>query len=754
MKAKFTALLFSILLLYIKANAQLHISGIVKSAENKGAENVLPGATITWLGTLQGTTSGSDGTFSLPKNASVNSLVISFIGFISDTIIVSGSFVNVVLKPTTTGIAEVSVDERRLSTMQMLNAVTNTTIMREAELQKAACCNLSESFETNPSVDVNYADAVSGAKQIQMLGLSGIYTQVQRENVPGTRGLAANYGLSYTPGTWIESIQVTKGVGSVVNGFESIAGQINVEQKKPEGNEAVYANLYMNRMGRTEGNLNLARKINSKLSTALYMHADYWKNSFDRNGDGFMDVPLTQGISVMNRWKYEGDIYKIQAGISFLNDSRIGGQTGFNPLYDRGKTDKYGVGINTNRYEAFAKIGRVYPGDLFKSTGLIVSVVSHNQDSYFGLREYKAQQNSAYANFIYQNIIGTSNHKFRTGMSLQADAYDETLFTAKIKRTEVVTGGFYEYTYTPNASITVMTGIRADYNNLYGAYLTPRIHAKYEITPTTSLRISGGRGQRTANIFAENASVLASGRVVYTEGNNKNGAYHLDQEIAWNYGMSLTQDFEMFGNNGTIVLDAYRTDFQNQVIPDMENAGYLRFYNLKGASYSNSLQAEINYRPIRRFDIRLAYRLFDVYTDYISAPSSFQSYGRLSRPYVAKNRAFLNLAYETRSKWKFDYTVQYIGRKRLPGTLSNSELYRMPEYSPSYLQMNAQVTKSFLFGLDVYIGVENLTDFRQTTLFIDPQNPFSNRFDGSFIWGPIVGRMSYIGLRYKLAGNS
>ncbi len=489
------------------------VRGVVLEEDDRGNFRPLPRATISWLGTGAGTLTDSTGVFKINVTAETDRLVISYTGYRPDTIAVQPATDLKIILASNQQLGEVTLNSKLRSTYISSLSTIRTQVMTEKELFKAACCNLSESFETNPSVDVSYNDAVTGSKQIQLLGLSGNYTQLTVENLPGPRGLATSLGLNSIPGPWVESIQLNKGVGSVVNGYESIAGQINIELKKPEKAEQLYANVYLNNMGKSDINLNLTRKFGKKWSTALLLHDDFLYNKVDFNKDGFRDLPTGNLFSVLNRWKFEnGKGFMAQFGVKVMTDEKTGGETDFDPAKDKLTTNHYGLGISTRRYEAFSKTGYVFPGKKYKSIGLQLMAFSHEQDSYFGTQPYLASQKSFYANLIYQSIIGNTNHKFRTGFSWTADRYDEKIRNLAYKRTERVPGGFFEYTYTPDAKLGIVAGIRTDHNNLYGWFLTPRLHLRYEPVKGTTIRISAGRGQRTANIFAENNSVLVSAR--------------------------------------------------------------------------------------------------------------------------------------------------------------------------------------------------------------------------------------------------
>ncbi len=722
------------------------IVGVVLEESKKGKINPIVGATVRCLtNNNYSVATDNSGVFKLSCEVPAT-IVVSYVGFKSDTIHVNNyDELKIILKNASgTNLTEVVVTSKRASTYISSISTLNTLNISSKELTKAACCNLSESFETSPSVDVSYADAVTGMKQIQLLGLSGNYTQMLVENIPSLRGLAGSFGLTFIPGSWIESIQVTKGTGSVANGYESIAGQINVEEKKPDASEKLLLNAYLNDMGRIEANVNLAHKLNNKWSTALLLHGNLSSMKVDNNKDGFLDLPLGQQINIINRWKYadnKGIIF--QAAIKALQDDRQAGQEHFNASKDKFTTNAYGVGLKAEQYEIQTKLGYVFPQQKYKSIGLMLSATQYKNSSYYGLTPYNGNQKSIYANLIYQSIIGNTNHKYRTGISWQFDEFKEEYKLNNYNRTENVPGLFYEYTFSGVEKLNVVAGLRSDFHNNYGTQITPRLHVKYAATNNTDVRLSVGSGFRTANIFAENTGLMASARSFVIQGNN-NYAYGLNPEKAWNYGLGIVQNFKQGNRKGSVSVDAYYTNFSNQIVTDVDaNAQKVFFYNLDGKSYSTSVQVEVNYPLFAGFDIRAAYRFLDVKTTYQGT--------LMQKPLTAAHRAFINLAYETNNHWKFDYTMQWLSSKRLPNTSTNPIDKQMGNNSPSFVLANAQIAKQWNNGLEVYVGAENLGNFMQSNAIIDAANPFSNYFDASIIWGPIYGRMIYTGVRFKIS---
>ena len=719
------------------------VKGVVFEQDQKGRIKPLRGASVVWLGSGAGTTTDSAGAFVLSRNGAQQQLVVSYVGLQADTFNVAGGGTIKAMLTAGKNLREIKVTAgSRLSAYSNAYEPIRKLVITQKELMKAACCNLSESFETNPSVDVSFNDAVTGSKQIQLLGLSGNYTQLTVENLPGPRGLATPLGLNFIPGTWIESIQLVKGAGSVVNGFESMAGQINVELKKPVTSERFYANVYINDFGKTDLNLNFSKKLSEKWSTTFLLHDAFLNNKhIDFNADGFRDLPTGNFFSGVNRWSYNHQGLTAHVGVKYLTDEKTGGQISFDPSRHKLTTDAYGLQIKTDRAEAFAKLGYVFPGQAHKSIGLQLSAFRHKQDSYFGLTTYGGEQQNFYSNLIYQSQVGSGKHRFKTGLSLVYDRYDERFNATDYNRNEAVSGGFFEYTFSPSTRFDVVAGIREDYNNLYGWFTTPRFNLRYQPFTGTVIRGSLGRGQRTANLLAENNSVLVSARTVQIVPSTNGKAYGLSPEVAWNKGVSLDQKLRLFNRNASLSAEFFRNDFIDQIVVDLEDPSAVKFYNLQGESFANSFQTELAVEPLRRLNVRLAYRYFDVKTTF--------SNKLLAKPFTAKHRGFANLAYEV-SNWKFDYTVSVNGSKRLPSTAGVPDAFKRNEFSPAYTLMNAQVSKTIgkQKNIDLYIGGENLTNFFQQDVITAADQPFSRYFDASQVWGPVNGRMFYAGFRF------
>lgn len=740
MKIKLITLILLLLPCVIFAK-NVNIKGKIVEKQSSGEIVPLAGASVFWKNTSIGTAANPDGTFTLATTDKSDILVVQFVGYKTKEVStkkLNNKHLVIELDPSIE-LGEVVVSERKLGTILDRDNPIQSQSITGAELCKAACCNLSESFETNASVDVSYADAATGAKSIKLLGLTGKYIEMMTEKNPNFKGLASVYGMVYVPGPWMESIQVSKGVGSVINGYESITGQININYLRPQASPKFYLNTYANSMGMAEANIIASAKISDRLSTSILAHGQDNDKELDHNKDKFLDDPMVTQYNFIHRWNWDAsDNFKVQFGGKFIDETRIGGQKGYKKSQPNDENNAYRINIDTRRYEAFAKFGYLLPNDDDRSVALITNFASHEQKSFYGLRNYDAKQKYFYANLLFQSYIGNLTHKYTAGLSFIYDDFRDALSVDNIAtdRTEKVAGAYIEYTWLPNENITLQTGLRYDDHNLYGGFVTPRLHFRYQFAPKTTARLAIGSGRRTSNPIAENSFLLASSRSI--EINEE-----LKQEKAWNFGLSLTQYFDLFGRGFTLSADFYRTVFDNQIITDLDNSvDKVRFYNLDGSSWANNYQVELKFAPIDRFDVTTAFRFSDVKADINN------EFRRV--PYVNRFKGLITTSYATNfNKWQFDFTTQFNGDMRIPSTQANPEQYQRREKSPVYALMNAQVTKRFKIW-EIYVGAENLTNYRQKNPIIGASDPFGEYFDASMIWGPIQERKFYVGLRLTI----
>jgi outer membrane cobalamin receptor len=718
-------------------NAQDLVSGTVYG---DNPDNPLPGANVYWLSTDKGTVTNIDGKFSLQSDSDSAQLVISYIGFISDTLTVRRAqrIAHVLQSNENEDLDEVVVSQRKKSSQLSFLSTQNILNVSSEELLKAACCNLSESFETNPAIDVNFDNALTGVKQVQMMGLPSPYLLFTEENIPIIRGASQVYGLSFTPGTWIESLQITKGAGSVINGYESLTGQINAELKKPLTSERMFLNLFRSFEGRNELNFHAKSILSSKLSANLFVHYNERSKKIDKNKDGFLDMPLSEQVNILSRFQYldseKGWVSFFN--IRFLKDDKIFGQADFVPKSHKYTSSVWGSEIVTNRYESSLKIGYVFPALPYQSFGAQLAYSDHSQESYFGLRTYDIRHKSGFANLLFNSILGNTLNKFKTGIQFAYDAYDELIETQTLTRIDRSIGAFFEYSYNSLERLNMVLGLRFDHHNNIGSFVTPRAHLRYEFSDTSSLRFSVGSGRRVAAAFAENQKFFGSGRILQTP-NLQSNDFGLAPEHAWNYGVSYLKGFQIGSVSFNFNADLYRTEFVNQVVVDWETLGQISFYNLSGKSYANSFQLGLNTLLFRILDARLAYKYYDVEVDYLS--------GRMEKPLQPKRRYFMNLGYMG-ARWRMDATYHHTGPQRIPSTILNPNGFK----SDAFGLINAQLTYITKINFEIYIGAENLNNERQARPILSADQPFSSNFDSSLVYAPVFGRMIYLGLRYNL----
>lgn len=638
-----------------------------------------------------------------------------------------------------------------------------TEVISSAGLNKMACCTLAESFENSASVTVGYSDAVTGARQIRLLGLSGVYTQMLDEARPVMRGFAAPFGLSYVPGQWLESIQIAKGSSSVVSGVESMTGQINLEHRKPLDEKPLFLNASV--MSDTQMDLNIASSLQmgDKWSTVILGHVSGNIVSEDHNHDGFMDMPEQLQFNLANRWLYLADNgVQVRFGVRALQDTRKGGQEGYDHnTYSLSGSGPWGSDILNRSLNGYLKVGIPLEADNSQNIAIVADYSFQDMDSWFGSTSYMGEQHSGFLNILYHNDINES-HKIMAGLNGVYDRYFEDLSRTVWVLGPVTSamngvtplwnaGIFGEYTFHAGEKFTSIVGLRGDWYNREGLKVSPRVTVKYSPVEQIVIRANGGRGLRYATPLVDNIGVFSTGKVF-------NGNYDSHTlEDAWTFGGNITYYFPFGASSDTYLsFDYFRTQFTQQMVVDYERgANAIWFYNLDGnRSYTDNYQLDFSVDPVERFTVSLTCR-------YTNAKIELPGKGLVEKPMTSNFKGVLNLQYATRlSKWIFDFTASLNGSSRvydfmLDAVDADGNLLYPDGRTPVYPLLYAQVTRRFK-GVDIYVGGENLTNFRQKYVVLGTRgsdgfvNPRTSSFDASAVWGPIMGIKVYAGVRFTL----
>ncbi|MBE6215438.1 MAG: TonB-dependent receptor [Bacteroidales bacterium] len=649
-----------------------------------------------------------------------------------------------------------------------------TEVISAAGLCKMACCNLAESFENSASVTVGYSDAVTGARQIRLLGLSGVYTQMLDETRPVMRGLASPFGLSYVPGQWLESIQIAKGSSSVINGVECLTGQINMEHRKPTDEKPLFINAAV--MSDTKMDFNIASSLQMgyKWSTVILGHVSGNIVAHDMDDDDFMDEPKQLQFNLSNRWLYMADNgMQIRFGVRAIQDSRLGGQmlpeNGKHVFYSRDSyiwnplekpadlVNPWGSDILNRSLNGYLKVGVPLNEENTQNMALVADYNYQDMDSYFGATKYIAGQHSALANLLYQNEINES-HKFTLGLNGVYDRYNEDFRRIVIGQdvtdngvTDLASAGvFGEYTYHYGETLSVIAGIRGDWFNHVSDgkskfRVSPRLTLKYMPIDEIVIRANGGRGLRYSTPLVDNIGVFSTGKQFEGQYNE-----HI-LEDAWTFGGNITYYLPFGASSNTYLsVDYFRTQFTQQMVVDYERyANQISFYALDGnRSFTDNIQLDFSVDPVERFNITATFR-------YTNAKIELAGKGLVEKPMTSRFKGVLNLQYATNlNKWIFDFTASLNGSCRVYDFMKDfkdedGNLMYKNGRTPIYPMLFAQVTRRFK-GWDVYVGAENLTNFRQKNAIIGADNPRQPSFDASCIWGPLMGIKAHIGFRFTL----
>lgn len=709
-------------------------------------DDPLFGATIQWIGTSIGTAAGEQGQFSLSKEGiSDLRLIVRYVGFESDTISV-GSQESLTITLTHSTLDEVVVTGERPDSYISRVTPMKTEVITQTELTKAACCDLAGCFDTQGSVQPTTTNIVTNAKELRILGLSGVYNQVLVDGMPLIMGTTYTYGISTIPGTLVDNIFISKGANSVLQGYESISGQINVELKEPDSDEKLLVNAYANSFLESQFNVNYTQKI-KKWSTILSAHTTQPAQKFDRDEDDFLDLPQLTRYSFYNKWKYGNQNewgWNSRIGVRYVNEQRVGGQESFNLNADQGSSTVYGQTVNFSQPEIYTKTG--YKMNDKHNFVVLASAFYHNQSSYFGTTHFQANQTNIYGNFQHE-FTWNEKHILKSGLSYRFLELEEEItfgndtlnrtYDGVYLKSERIPGLVVENTFNwKDRDLVLVTGVRGDIHNTFGLNITPRALLKYNVTKTTTARVSAGTGWRTINLFTENTNLLASSRDVIVSPD-------LEPEKAINYGVNLTQQFGSENIELQVSVDYYLTQFFNQIFPDyFSEPNKAIIENFTGRSISSSFQGEIGLELYERVGIKATYNYLDVYR--------VVGENRVQLPFNPTHRMTGAFSFKPLSeKWHFDLNAHYFGKQLLANTSSNPPEYQSAESSSPYTVLNAQLTVSWKW-FDFYGGCENIFDFRQKRPIVAWQDPFSPYFDTSNVWGPTRGREIYFGVRFKL----
>jgi outer membrane receptor for ferrienterochelin and colicins len=737
MKKIFFVTIYSLSIFY--AVAQNNITGIITN----DAEERLPFATLQWQGSFTTATADSAGNFTIKSRRRLDTLVVTYTGYQPAKIVVEPheKMLWVVLSGVA-AMAEVVVTADRPDNFVSTLENRHVEQITSCELRKAPCCNLAGSFETNNSVDISTGNAVTGASEIQMLGLRGIYTQMTLQKRPNFYGLAYPFALEFYPGTWLNGISVSKGASSVEQGAQSLTGQINVDLVKPSEDKALFVNLYQNTLNTFEANLHVNRKLRNDWSVGVYGHYDNMQNRYDHDNDGFLNMPQKEQKNILFRALHQGKTWYSQNNLHLLQDNRVAGQ-----VPTENNTNLWRVQQDMRRLDFSGTIGYLGLKKVYNSIAVIYGLTAHNTNELYGKNTHIGTQKSFYTNLIYATIIGNTDHRLNVGGSLQADDFKEKINTINLDRLDVMPGVFAEYAY--NRTILgkkysdwgVIIGLRNDYHNRFGNIIAPRMNVKYNFNENNIIRFSAGRGWRVANIIPENLNVLASNRAI-------NIANNLKPEDGWNTGVNFSTRFEVLDRNVTFNADVFHTRFSNQIIADQDqDFQNIYFYNLEGKSYANSIMGVMTYNIFKNFDLKIGYKFNDVRTT-IDAKL-------VNPPLLPRHRAMTTLDYKTPNRtWLFHLTGHFVGTQRLPNLEGLPTEYHTKHIhsgkAPSYFNLNAQITKIINNRWEIYFGGENLTNYTQHAPIIAADAPFSTYFNASQIWGPIMGIRGFAGFRYSI----
>lgn len=673
-------------------------------------------------GSQESILSDSLGYFSLSEANLNQQIVIDAFGYQLDTFNVVALDSKYKLS-SVTDLETLTVSKKKKGSSIMFAKTIQTENITEKELYKAACCNLAESFETNPAVDASFSDGATGTKTIKLLGLGGKYALLSVENMPRIRGNNLYNGLAAIPGSWVESIQILKGNSSVSNGFEGMSGQINTQLKGLDHAKSIQEiNSYVNSLGRYE--LNGINQIvhTDKLKSAILWNHSSWANKIDQNNDGFYEMPGSNQQNLLLRTKFSpSNKIHNQINLSYNRSEKNGGSD----LY------KFNLNLNEQNYGLFGKSGIVL-NDPGKSIGLQYSYNEYAFNGKIGNKSIDSKSEELYLNLMHQSYINNTNHGIKMGVSyLKEKLNDEVVYddvdSSYYRFSRSIIGAFIEYTGTLSDKDQLTVGLRTDaYGNDF--YLLPRLNYKHSFNNNLVYRLGAGRAIKSNYFLAENYGSMINNRRVYGLGNL------IDPEDSYSLFNSVWYKFKIGYREASLLVEHHYQDFNNRYLAHYQDNALVIKQHKKATNQSFLVQ--FNYEVFPGFDLKVAYK----YNEQKAEDLGFNQNNLWLLP---KNRSFINMSYETRDNWIFNATLNRIGRQFLP-PVNLSDIPVNNEITAFY-KLGAQISKTHK-RWRAYLGVENALNVRQENVWfgIESDSP-----EASISYLPPIGTVIHFGINYK-----
>lgn len=699
------------------------------------------GATLAWAGHSFHAISDSEGLFLINRLADDSLLIIQYVGFKTLEFRVPPNQVEVrITMSENIELQQVEVKSKASATFTPLASNMNKEVVSMRELRKAPCCNLSESFETSAVVDANYTNAALGTREIEMLGMRGIYSQIMLDSRPTMYNLAAPFAFDFIPGPWLKGVQVSKGAGTVVNGSDGLAGQINVDLIDPQDGPRLFVNGYANHRNRYEMNIITNKKFNENWSSGTLIHGNQDQHHQDKNADDFIDAPRKRQLNVMQRFHYYGLKWEGQVNVHGILDQRQGGQTQ-HPSPDH-VGDLLIYDHNQKRLEIFGNVGFVGFKDPGRSIGFQWHVQHHDYDAMYA-RIANGKDQSYYANLIYQEKFGSKKHTLMSGLSMRRSITEEGFSDLIFNRKEFIPGMFGEYSYNADVADSKFgytVGLRTDRYGDYGFRATPRFSARFQVEDYGTIRASAGRAYRMPNVISDNIHFIGLGRYFQIES--------IGLDVANNFGLGYIQKIFLGGPTElNISVDFYHTYFKKQNIQDIESEtrNIINRYVDEGS--------RINYFLVQnqiQLNSNLGFKIAYKYTD--AQYRLTNNNPLISRMYLPKHRALFTVDVNSdESIWLANFTLQWVGSQRLldisyyptPGSAGRTNK------SPSYFLINFHLSRN-LGKFEFYSGLENATNYVQEYQIVSPTATGSRYFDATRLYAPNMGIRWYGGFKYLL----
>ena len=732
-----------------------HITGHVVDA---ASGEHLPYITIAIEGSRLGSLTDGSGHFSIYNvPVGVHRITASSVGYQNQTLtveVVADKTIEIKfeLQPSMFGIDEIVVSgSRNEQSRKQTSSIVNVASTKLFE--KVAAVNTAEVLSYQPGLRVEYNCSNCGVPQLRINGLEGQYSQILMDSRPIFSSLAGVYGLELLPAGMIERVEVIRGGGSALFGSSAIGGVVNIITKEPLRSSAMLSNqTSFNEHGGADVNTTFnASVVSNDFRSGAYIYGTVKdRDWYDRNDDGFSEVPELKGATVgMRAYHRFGKSSKLTANYHYINEYRRGGshfdrQPHEADVAEQLRHDIHGGGL-TYDYRSRDDNHRV---------SVWASAQHIGRESYFGAgqdpnafgstRGLTAAVGGQYTLDYLKNWYLPS--QLTAGVEYTYDYLNDAMlgYNRIIDQTSTCIGGYVQNEMS-NDKLGLLVGLRIDkHNKIRKVIASPRANVRYAPIEDLTLRVSYASGYRAPQAYDEDLHVTAVGGEVTL--------ITLDPNLRPEYSHSVSGSADLYQHWGrfemNLLVEGFYTKLQDvfalrEMGHDADGNILVERVNASGATIAGlNVELKAGWQNKIVLDAGFTFQK-SRYTEpfaWSDNPAIVPGRRMFRTP---DTYGFAILTYNPLKQMTLAADLKYSG----PMLVQHVE----PDWervTPSFWELGAKVGYNFRLsqhvGMELSLGVKNILDQFQDDLDVGMTR------DAGYIYGPALPRTYYFGIKFTL----